>query len=99
MAAAVKTEQNINEVDRPPDKERAHEPMAELNDVIDLKSVLGSIRRLAEELVNQGQMSANHIDSNPRPSVPDVAQAACASVARDEIQRRRLHRAQTWLPP
>ena len=38
-----------------PTKERAHEPMAELDDVIDLVAVLGSIRRQAEEFVDQAR--------------------------------------------
>ena len=42
--------------DGPADKERAHEPMAELDEVIDLIAMLGSIRRHAEQLVNQSQI-------------------------------------------
>ena len=41
---------------RPSDKERAHEPMAELDDVIDLVAVLGGIRRQADQFVDQGKL-------------------------------------------
>ena len=52
MFAFAETQQDINEKDRPAEKERAHEPVAELDDVIDLVAVLGSIRRHADELVD-----------------------------------------------
>src|ERR1043166_4236884 len=40
VAAFAETHQDIDKESRPADKERAHEPMAELDDVIDLKNML-----------------------------------------------------------
>ena len=74
MAALPETEQNINEKCGPSDKERAHEPMGELDDVIDLVAVLRSVRRHADELVEKSEPI--HTASNLRPSVPDAARAA-----------------------
>ena len=82
MTAAVKTNQDINEVDRPPDKERAHEPMAELNDVIDLKAVLGSIRRHTEQFVDQGKPI--HIAINLPRSIARMVPTDGERNARDE---------------
>src|SRR5262249_39159191 len=48
LTAAAKTNEDVDEERRPADKERGHEPMAELQNVIDLQSVLGKIRRLTE---------------------------------------------------
>src|SRR6266404_6760487 len=81
MLTLPETQEHVNEEDRPTDKERAHEPMAELDDVIDLVAVLGSIRRQANQLVDQGEI--NHIDPGLPRSVPDAARAACLRVARD----------------
>ncbi len=81
MLAFPEAQEHVNEESRPADKERAHEPMAELDDVIDLVAVLGSIRRQADQFVDQGEL--NHIDPNLRRSVPDAAQAACWHAARD----------------
>jgi hypothetical protein len=64
IAALVKTPENKDEIDPPSDEERAHEPMTELNDVIDLVAMLGNIRRLSEEFVDQRQ--ANHTYRGPR---------------------------------
>src|SRR5438552_9253893 len=82
VPASPKTQKHINEENRPTDKKRAHEPMAELDDVIDLVAVLGSIRRQADQFVEQREPS--HIDPDPRRSIPDVARAACWHAARDE---------------
>jgi len=49
MATFVKTYQHENEVGGPPDEERAHEPMTELDDVIDLEAVVRGVHRLTEE--------------------------------------------------
>src|SRR4051794_38501427 len=43
MAASAKTKQHVNKERRPAHKERPHEPMRELDDVIDLVAMLGSI--------------------------------------------------------
>ena len=50
MTTFAETNEHKNKIGGPPDEERAHEPMAELDDVIDLVAVLGSVRRLTEEL-------------------------------------------------
>ena len=50
MLAFAEAQEHVNEENRPTDKERAHEPMAELDDVIDLVAVLGSIRRQARSV-------------------------------------------------
>ena len=81
MPALAETQEHINEENRPTDKERGHEPMAELDDVIDLVAVLGSIRRQADQFVDQGEPI--HIDPDLRRSVPDAARAACWHAARD----------------
>src|SRR5262249_13772257 len=73
MAALVETEQDKNEKSGPTDKERAHEPMRELENVIDLVAMLGSIRRLPEKLVDQRE--ATHPCSNP----PSIARAGAAA--------------------
>jgi hypothetical protein len=52
VPAFPETEKNINKERRPSHKERAHEPMAELDNVVDLKTMLGSIGRHADELVD-----------------------------------------------
>src|SRR6266568_726061 len=52
MAAFSETDQNENEESRPADKKCAHEPMAELEDVVDLVAVLGRVRWLPEKLVD-----------------------------------------------
>ncbi len=44
----------------PSEKKRRHKPMAEFQDVIDLESMLRGVRRLAEELINQGERQINH---------------------------------------
>ena len=88
MAAAAEADQDVNEIDRPANKERAHEPMAELDDVIDLKAVLGSIRRQTEKFVDKGE--PNHTCPNLPASVPGAARAASGHDARYENQRRRL---------
>src|ERR1700682_3491935 len=80
--AFAKTQQDVSKIGRPPDEERAHEPVTELENVIDSKAVLGSVGRLAEKLVDHRQ--AKHIDPGLPPRVLDAAQAACARAARDE---------------
>ena len=82
MPTLVKADQNKNKIGGPPDKERAHEPMAKLDDVIDLIAVLRSIRRLAEELIDERE--ATHTFRNLLRRVARAARAECARVARDE---------------
>src|SRR5438270_6935014 len=59
IATLVKTNQDVGEKREPADEERGHEPMRELDDVIDLVAMLGSVRRLTENLINQGE-TINH---------------------------------------
>src|ERR1700756_3740884 len=47
---------------RPSHKQHAHEPVAKFQDMIDLISVRGGVRRLPEEFVNQSK--ATHICSD-----------------------------------
>ena len=81
MPALAEAHQDVNEKDRPADKQRGHEPMAELDDVIDLVAVLGSIRRQADQFVEEGEPI--HISPDPRPSIPGAARAACWRAAKD----------------
>src|SRR5205814_64571 len=62
MASFPETNQNENEERRPAEKERPHEPVAELEDVVDLIPMGGSVRRLTEEFINQRQ--ATHLLSS-----------------------------------
>ena len=82
MPALAEAQEHVNEESRPTDKERGHEPMAELNNVIDLVAMLGSIRRHADQFVDQCEPT--HIDSDPRLSVPGAARAAYLRAARGE---------------
>ena len=82
MAAFSETDQNENEESRPPDKKCAHEPMAELEDVVDLVAVLGRVRWLPEKLVDERE--AIHTFPNLLRSVPDVARAASGHDAKCE---------------
>ncbi len=65
-----------------PTNRRAHEPMAELQDVIDLITMLGNVWRLAEKFVDKRE--ASHIWSNRPRSVPRKEESAFAHDARDE---------------
>lgn len=56
--------------------------MTKLNDVIDLKAMGGSIRRLTQKLIDQRK--AIHICSNLLRSIPDEARQACGHGAIDE---------------
>ena len=82
MPTLVKANENKNEIGRPPNKERAHEPVTKLDDVIDLVAVLRSIHRLAEELIDERE--ATHTFRNLLPRAARGARAECARVARDE---------------
>src|ERR1700686_1188234 len=88
MFPFAETHKDINEEDRPTEKERAHEPVAELDDVIDLVAVLRSIRRHADELVDQGE--ATHIYPGLRRSIPGAARAAYSRAPRYENQTHPL---------
>jgi len=48
VAAPAKADQHKNEKGRPSDKKRAHKPVREFEDMIDLVAVLGGVRRLAK---------------------------------------------------
>src|SRR2546426_12369585 len=84
MTPFAETKQHKGEESRPPEKERSHEPVAELDDVIDLIAVLGSIRRQAEKFVNQREMAANHTRQNLPASAPGAVRAECWRDAKDE---------------
>src|SRR6202035_142407 len=64
MAAPAKTDQDKNEKGRPSEKKCAHKPVRELDDMIDLVAVFGSVRWLAKKFVNQGEAS-HRICPNP----------------------------------
>src|SRR5436305_7112384 len=82
MPASPEANQNENKEGRPAEKKRAHEPMTKLEDVVDLVSVGGSVRGLAQEFIDQRE--ATHICSDlPRSSL-DKARPASVHVARDE---------------
>src|SRR5436309_2267631 len=53
ISAFPETQEHVNEEDRPADEKRTHEPMAELDDVIDLETMLRSIRRQADQFVDE----------------------------------------------
>src|SRR5207244_12527208 len=55
MAGAMITNEAIEEKGQPTDEKRAHEPMAKLDDMIDLVAVLGRVRRHTEQYVHEGQ--------------------------------------------
>ncbi len=48
MAAFAEAHENVDEIGGPTDEKRSHEPMAKLDDVIDLVAVLGKVRRQAD---------------------------------------------------
>ena len=79
MAAFSETDQNENEESRPADKKSAHEPMAELEDVVDLVAVLGRVRWLPEKLIDERE--AIHTFPNPR-SIAHVVASASGRVAK-----------------
>ena len=60
MTAATESDQYEDEIAEPSEKQRGHEPMAELEDMIDLVAMLGSVRRLTEEFVDERE--ATHIE-------------------------------------
>ena len=70
MTAFVETDQDKNEKDRPANKKRAHEPMREFENVIDLVAVLGCVRRLSQKFVDERETI------HPFPNLPSVARAA-----------------------
>ena len=93
MPTLVKAYQNKNEIGGPSKEKRAHEPMAELDDVIDLITVLRSVHRLTEELIDERE--ATHIPRDFLPPVLRAVRAVYARVARDENRTHRLRRART----
>ena len=82
--AAAETEKDVNEKGRPTDEERTHEPMRELDNVIDLITVLGSVRRQPDELVDQGE-AIPHV-SNLRRSAAGAARVECGRVPKVEAK-------------
>jgi hypothetical protein len=52
MPPFPKANENKNKKRRPAQEKRAHEPVAELDDVVDLVSVGGSVWRLTEKFIN-----------------------------------------------
>ena len=54
--------QHENKKRRPTKEERAHEPVAKLEDMIDLIAVRGGVRRLAQKFIDQRE--ATHICSD-----------------------------------
>src|SRR5438132_8069794 len=82
MATAVITKEHVNKKSYPTDKERAHEPMAKLDDMIDLIAVLGRVRRHTEQFVDQGKPI--HIAINLLRSIARTVPADGESSARDE---------------
>jgi hypothetical protein len=82
MAAAMITNEAIQEKGQPTDEKRAHEPMAKLDDMIDLIAVLGRVRRHTEQFVNQSKPI--HIATNLPRSIARMVPADVESNARDE---------------
>ena len=76
LPAFAEANQDKNKKGRPTKKKRAHEPVRELDDMIDLEAMLGSVRRLAEKFVDQRE--AIHC----RPNLPSIARAAAAAFGR-----------------
>ena len=82
MAAAVITKENVNKESKPTDEERAHEPMAKLDDMIDLLAVFRGVRRYTEEFVDQGKPI--HIATDLPRSIARTVPADGERNARDE---------------
>ena len=82
MATAMITNEALQKKGYPTDKERAHEPMAKLDDVIDLVAVLGRVGRHTEQFVNQGKPT--HIATNLPRSIARTVPADGGRNARDE---------------
>ena len=82
MAAAVITEEYVNKETKPTDEKCAHEPMAKLDDMIDLIAVFGRVRRYTEEFVDQGK--AIHIAINLLRPIARAVPSDGERNARDE---------------
>src|SRR5438309_1635180 len=82
MAAAVITKEHINKESKPTDEEGAHEPMAKLDDMIDLIAVLGRVRGYTQEFVDQGKTI--HIATNLPRTVARAVRSDGGHDARDE---------------
>src|ERR1700704_637821 len=87
MAAFAESNQNKSKIGGPADEKRTHEPVAEFDDVIDLISVLGCVRRHSEKFVDDAEIK--HTCPGPRRSVPDAARAACGPPATNGNRMRR----------
>src|SRR5947209_19608784 len=79
MAAAAKTDEHVNNKSGPANEKRRHEPVRELQNVVDLVTVLGSVWRLTEKLVDESE--ATHTSPDLPPRVPDAARAGCGPEA------------------
>src|SRR5437588_63881 len=75
ITTAPKTNQDINKKCRPPNKKSGHEPMAKLQNVINLVAVFRGVWRLAEKFIDQGQ--AMHTATNLLPLALHAARSAC----------------------
>src|SRR3954470_5902143 len=88
MPATMITKENIKKKNRPTDEERSHEPMAKLQDVIDLVAVLGTVWRLPEEFVDQSEPT--HTATNPLRPAGRTVPSANENAARGENRMRRF---------
>ena len=82
ITAAPKTNQDVNKKRRPPNKKSGHEPMAKLQNVINLVAVFRGVWRLAEKFIDQGQ--AMHTATNLLPLAPHAARSASGHGATGE---------------
>src|ERR1700730_8430009 len=82
MPAFAETNQNKNKIGRPTDQERSHEQMAELDDVIDLISVLGGVRRHADKLVDEAE--TKHICPSLLRLAPGAVRVGCVPFSKGE---------------
>src|SRR5207249_1195186 len=82
LAASPEPNQHENKKRRPTKEERTHEPVAELEDVIDLISMRGGVGRLAQAFIDERK--ATHTCSDLPRSIPGRARSACAHAATGE---------------
>ena len=80
VTTAMESDQHENKVTKPSDKQRGHEPVTEFENVIDLIAMLGSVRRLTEKFVYEGE--ATHIDRVVLQPIVGAALTASSNAAR-----------------
>jgi len=80
VSTFVKAEQDEKKIEHPSDKERSHEPVSEFENVVYLVSMLGGVRWLTEELIDQSEPT--HTSPNLPRLVPDAVVSACDRDAR-----------------